>query len=93
MSSLARRVLLWIGDKAAGEVTSADLHFVLRRIWHNRPESARSVRQRIHAVEVAASPAVKLAFEFLVLTAPRSGEVRGAVNFARHRSTSSQLRT
>ena len=126
MSSLARHVLPYIGDKPAGEVTSADLHFVLRRIWHNRPETARRVRQRIHAVmewaialhlrddnpcdrlgkalgaqqdlvqhmralphgEVAAAigavqasgatPAVKLAFEFLVLTAARSGEVRGA---------------
>ena len=126
MSSLERHVLPYIGDKPAGEVTSADLHFVLRRIWHSRPETARRVRQRIHAVmewaialhlrednpcdrlgkvlgaqqdlvqhmravphgEVAtairavngsgATPAVKLTFEFLVLTAARSGEVRGA---------------
>ena len=126
MSSLARHVLPYIGDKPVGAVTSADLHFVLRRIWHSRPETARRVRQRIHAVmewaiamhlrddnpcerlgktlgaqqdlrqhmraiphgEVAAAvravngsaatPAVKLTFEFLVLTAARTGEVRGA---------------
>ena len=126
MSSLERHVVPYIGDKPVGQVTSADLHFVLRRIWHSRPETARRVRQRIHAVmewaialhlrddnpcdrlgkalgaqqdqvqhmralphgEVAAAigavrasaatPAVKLAFEFLVLTAARSGEVRGA---------------
>ena len=126
MSSLERHVLPHIGRKPVGEVTSADLHFVLRRIWHSRPATARRVRQRIHAVmewaialhlrddnpcdrlgkalgaqqdqvqhmralphgEVAAAigavqasaatPVVKLVFEFLVLTAARSGEVRGA---------------
>ena len=126
MSSLARHVLPDIGDKPVRDVTSADLLYTLRKIWHARPETARRVRQRISAVmewaiamhlrdddpcdrlgkvlgpqqdlvqhmralphgEVAAAvaavhasgatPAVKLAFEFLVLTAARSGEVRGA---------------
>ena len=126
MSSLARHVLPYIGDKPVCDVTSADLLYTLRKIWHARPETARRVRQRISAVmewaiamhlrdddpcdrlgkvlgpqqdlvqhmravphaEVSAAilavngsgatPAVKLAFEFLVLTAARSGEVRGA---------------
>ena len=125
MSSLTRHVFPYIGDKPVRDVTSADLLYALRRIWHSRPETARRVRQRISAVmewaiamhlrdddpcdrlgkvlgsqqdlvqhmralphtEVAAAikavhgsgatPAVKLAFEFLVLTAARSGEVRG----------------
>ena len=50
MSSLARHVLPYIGDRRVGEVTSADVHFVLRRIWHSKPETARRLRQRIHAV-------------------------------------------
>ena len=107
------------------EVTTADVLTVLTAIWHDKPETARRVRQRIGAVmkwavakgyrqdnpagdalaqalprhtvvrrhlralphgEVAgaiqavrasrASAPVKLAFEFLVLTAARSGEVR-----------------
>ena len=126
MSSLTRHVLPYIGDKLVCDVTSADLLYALRRIWHSRPETARRVRQRISAVmewamamhlreddpcdklavvlgpqqkvvehmralphdKVAAAikavkasgatPAIKLAFEFLVLTAARSGEVRGA---------------
>ena len=109
-----------------GDVTSADVIETLQRLWHVRPQTARRLRQRIHAVmewavavelrtdnpcdrigpvlgrqqasvhhmralphaKVAAAiatvwasgatPAVKLAFEFLVLTATRSGEVRGA---------------
>ena len=109
-----------------GDVTSADVIETLQRLWHVRPQTARRLRQRIHAVmewavavelrtdnpcdrigsvlgrqqasvhhmralphaKVAAAiatvwasgatPAVKLAFEFLVLTAARSGEVRGA---------------
>ena len=108
------------------EVTSADVVETLRKVWHERPATARRVRQRISTVmeyvvamdyrddnpcsrigpvlgpqqdlvqhmralphrDVAATvgavrssgaaPAVKLAFEFLVLTAARSGEVRGA---------------
>ena len=96
MSSLTRHVLPHIGDQAVCDVDSADLLFVLRRIWHSRPETARRVRQRISAVMewaiamhlrdddpcdrlgAGATLAVKLAFEFLVLTAARSGEVRGA---------------
>ena len=107
------------------EVSTADVLTVLTAIWHDKPETARRVRQRIGAVmkwavakgyrqdnpagdalaqalprhtvvrrhqralphgEVAsairavrasrASAPVKLAFEFLVLTAARSGEVR-----------------
>ena len=114
-----------IGDKLVCEVTSADVLEILAPIWHEKPETARRVRQRISAVmkwavamqyrpdnpagdalgqalgrqqavirhmpalphgEVAAAVAAvrasrawiatKLAFEFLVLTAARSGEVR-----------------
>ena len=114
-----------IGDKLVSEVTSADVLEILTPIWHEKPETARRVRQRVSAVmkwavamqhradnpagdalgqalgrqqavirhmpalphgEVAAAVAAvrasrawiatKLAFEFLVLTAARSGEVR-----------------
>ena len=114
-----------IGGKLVSDVTSADLLQVLAPIWHDKPEMARRVRQRISAVmkwavamqhrfdnpagdplgealgrqqavvrhmpalphgEVADAVATvrgsrawtgaKLAFEFLVLTAARSAEVR-----------------
>ena len=114
-----------IGDKPVCDVTSADVLQILTPIWHDKPETARRVRQRISAVmkwavamqhrsdnpagdavgqalgrqhavvrhmravphgEVAGAVAAvrasqawsgtKLAFEFLVLTAARSGEVR-----------------
>ncbi len=116
-----------IGRKLVSEITSADLLRVLTPIWHDKPETARRVWQRISAVmkwavamqhrpdnpagdalgqalgrqqtvvrhmpalphgnvaaaikAVRASRAwtgTKLAFHFLVLTAARSGEVRGA---------------
>ena len=124
-SSLRKYAFPDIGDKLVSDVTSADLMQLLTPIWHNKPETARRVRQRIGAVmkwavamqhrpdnpagevlgqalgrqqdvvqhmtalpydEVADAVAVvrasqawigtKLAFEFLVLTAARSGEVR-----------------
>ena len=126
MSSLRRYVLPDLGRMPVSEISSAEVLDTLRRIWHERPETARRIRQRISAVtdwaiamqfrtdnpcdrlgpvlgpqqdlvqhmralphaEVAgairgmwgsgATDAVKLAFEFLVLTAARSGEVRGA---------------
>ena len=126
MSSLRRHVLPDLGRMPVSEISSAEVLDTLRRIWHERPETARRVRQRISAVmdwaiamqfrtdnpcdrlgpvlgpqqdlvqhmralphaEVSgairlmwgsgATDAVKLAFEFLVLTAARSGEVRGA---------------
>ena len=126
MSSLRRHVLPDLGRMPVSEISSAEVLDTLRRIWHERPETARRVRQRISAVmdwaiamqfrtdnpcdrlgpvlgpqqdlvqhmralphaEAAgaigsmwgsgATDAVKLAFEFLVLTAARSGEVRGA---------------
>ena len=114
-----------LGSLPVSEVTTTDVLTVLTAIWHDKPETARRVRQRIGAVmkwavakgyrqdnpagdalaqalprhtvarrhlralphgEVAgaiqavrasrASAPVKLAFEFLVLTAARSGEVR-----------------
>ena len=114
-----------IGKKLVSEVTSADVLEILTPIWHDKPETARRVRQRISAVmkwavamqhradnpagdalgqalgrqqavvrhmaalphgDVASAVAAirasrawigtKLAFEFLVLTAARSGEVR-----------------
>ena len=114
-----------IGETAVAEVTSADVLQILTPIWHEKPETARRVRQRISAVmkwavamqyrpdnpagdalgqalgrqqvvvehqralphaEVAGAVATvqasqawwatKVAFEFLVVTAARSGEVR-----------------
>ena len=126
-ASMEHYVVPRIGRMAVCDVASADVLAILSPIWHDRPETARRVRQRINAVmewaavmefrtdnpcdrigavlgpqravvqhvpsvphgEVAsairavqasrARPAVKLALEFLVLTAVRSGEVRGAV--------------
>ncbi len=114
-----------IGGLPVSEVTTADVLAILTPIWHDKPETARRVRQRIGAVmkwavamghrqdnpagdalgqaigrqqavvqhmralshgSVAdalatvrvsqASVTTKRAFEFLVLTAARSGEVR-----------------
>ena len=116
-----------LGDQFVQTITTADGLAVVTPIWHQKPETARRVRQRIGAVmqwavaqgfradnpagnmlsqalgrqadvpqpmralphrEVAAAIhtvqdsqaglSTKLAFEFLVLTAARSGEVRWA---------------
>ena len=123
-ASLERFVFPRFGERPVSEISSADVLGVLAPIWHEKPETARRVRQRIGAVmqwavameyradnpcdrvaatlgrqrdvvrhmralphaEVAsavatvrasrATTAAKLAFEFLVLTAARSGEVR-----------------
>ncbi len=124
-SSLRQYVFPRLGRCSVSDVTTADVMSVLTRIWHEKPETARRVRQRIGAVmkwavaqglrqdnpagdaigaalprhagikchqralphsQVAdaieavraseASMTAKLAFEFLVLTACRSGEVR-----------------
>ncbi len=124
-STLATYAFPRIGAMPVSEVTTAEVLEVLEPIWHEKPETARRVRQRIGAVmkwavaqgyrgdnpageaiahalprhskvrahmralphaKVAgaieavrasdASMSVKLAFEFLVLTASRSGEVR-----------------
>ena len=115
-----------LGKRPVSDIHTADVLNVLSAIWHDKPETARRVRQRLStvmkwavaqgyrpdnpagdaigtvlpkhkgtgkrhhralpygevagAIELActsgASMAVKLAFEFLVLTAARSGEVR-----------------
>jgi len=126
LSSMERFAFPRLGKLPVSEVTSADVVETLRTVWHERPATARRVRQRISTVmeyavalnyrddnpcsrigpvlgpqqdlvqhmralphrDVAAvvekvrasgaAPVVKLAFEFLVLTAARSGEVRGA---------------
>ncbi|MCY4027873.1 MAG: tyrosine-type recombinase/integrase [Acidobacteria bacterium] len=126
LSSMERFAFPRLGKLPVSEVTSADVVETLRTVWHERPATARRVRQRISTVmeyavalnyrddnpcsrigpvlgpqqdlvqhmralphrdaaavvaKVRASkvfPTVKLAFEFLVLTAARSGEVRGA---------------
>ena len=114
-----------IGALPVSEVTTADVLAILTPIWHDKPETARRVRQRIGAVmkwavamgyrpdnpagdalgqalgrqrarrpahagaaprlgggrprdraSLQASVPTKRAFEFLVLTAARSGEVR-----------------
>ena len=93
LGSLERHVLPHIGKMPIAEVTSADVIGILAPIWHEKAPTARKLRQRIRAIlEWAVAmdlrpdnpcdrigPVVKLAFEFLVLTATRSGEVRGAV--------------
>ena len=124
LQSLERYVFPSIGSRPVSEVSSADVLAVLTPIWHVKPDTARRLRQRIHAVlewsiamehrtnnpcdrvgpvlgpqrdtvrhmralphrDVAAAlltvrasrstQAVRLAFEFLVLTAARSAEVR-----------------
>ncbi len=124
LQSLERYVFPRIGSRPVSEVSSADVLAVLTPIWHVKSDTARRLRQRIHAVlewsiamehrtdnpcdrigpvlgpqrdivrhmralphrDVAAAVetvrasrstrAVKLAFEFLVVTATRSGEVR-----------------
>ena len=126
LSSMERFAFPRLGKLPVAEVASADVVEALRKVWHERPATARRVRQRISTVmewavalnyrddnpcsrigpvlgpqqdlvqhmpalphrDVAAvvetvrasgaAPVVKLAFEFLVLTAARSGEVRGA---------------
>ena len=115
-----------LGKRPVSNIDTADVLSVLMPIWHEKPETARRVRQRISTVmkwavaqgfrqdnpggdaigavlpkqkskgmghhkalphgEVAGAikavrasgsgAAVKLAFEFLILTAARSGEVR-----------------
>lgn len=115
-----------LGKRPVDAIDAADMLAVLKPIWHEKPETARRVRQRIGAVlksamalghradnpagdalnapkrnsgakqhhralphrEVAAAveavrasragTAVKLAVEFLILTAARSGAVRRA---------------
>ena len=124
LSSLERYAFPCIGSRPVSEVSSADGLEILTPIWHAKAQTARRVRQRIHAVmewavamelrsgnpcdrigpvlgpqkapvahmraiphqDVAAAidavrasgaaSVVKLAFELLVLTATRSGEVR-----------------
>ena len=124
-ATLRAYVFPHIGARPVSDVTTADVLTVITPIWHDKPETARRVRQRVGAVmkwavakgfrqdnpagdaigqalprqasvtrhmravphgEVAeaiaavrgskASVVVRLAFEFLVLTAGRSGEVR-----------------
>ena len=124
LHSLESYVFPHIGSRPVSEVSSADVLAVLTPIWHVKARTARTLRQRIHAVlewsiamehrtdnpcdrvgpvlgpqrdvvrhmralphrDVAAAVekvrasrstrAVKLSFEFLVVTAARSGEVR-----------------
>ena len=126
MVSLGRYAFPHIGRLPVSDVTSADVIEILAPIWHEKPPTARKLRQRIRAVlewavamefridnpcdrvgsvlgtqdavvrhmralphrEVAAAvrkvrasntaPVTRLAFEFLVLTAARWGEVRWA---------------
>lgn len=127
LSTLERFAFPLLGNRLVDQVDSADVLRVLRPIWHEKPETARRVRQRIRAVfdwtkgaghrlgdnpvdglnrvlpqqtdEVqhfaampyADAPAFlqrlrasdagevpKLAFELLILTAARTGEVVGA---------------
>lgn len=127
LSTLERFAFPHLGNRPVDDVESADVLRVLTPIWHEKPETARRVRQRIRAVfdwakgaghrlgdnpvdglsrvllrqtdevqhfaampyaEVAdflrrlrdsdAGEIPKLAFEFTILTAARTGEVVGA---------------
>ena len=124
-TTLRQYVCPRLGGQLVHTITTADVLAVLTPIWHEKPETARRVRQRIGAImkwavaqgyradnpagdmlgqalgrqagvtqhmqalphrEVSAAihavqdshsdMSTKLAFEFLVLTAARSGEVR-----------------
>ena len=70
VSSLRVYAFPQLGHRPVGEITTADILAVLTPIWHDKQVTARRVRKS-HAYS-----ATKLAFEFLVLTAARSGEVR-----------------
>ncbi len=125
-ATLRTYVYTRLGKRPVSDIDTADVLNVLMPIWHEKPETARRVRQRISTImkwavaqgfkqdnpcgdaigavlpkqngkgklhhqalphsEVAGAikavrtsgsgAAVKLAFEFLILTAARSGEVR-----------------
>ena len=125
-ASLQRYVFPRCGERPVSEIATADVLEILAPIWHDKPETARRVLQRVSTVmqwavamefrtdnpcdriratlgrqrdvvqhmpalshrDVSAAletvrasratTAAKLAFEFLVLTAARSGEVRMA---------------
>ena len=129
ITTLEQFVFPRIGARSVAEVEAVDVLAVLSPIWHDKPETARRVRQRIgvvlkwavarglrvdnpveavgqalprhDAARVRPLPAlpycevtqairlvrvadtttvvVKLAFEFMVVCAARSGEVRGAM--------------
>ena len=49
-ATLEQYVYPRIGQRPVSEVTAADVLAVLNPIWHNKPETARRVRQRIGAV-------------------------------------------
>ena len=50
LHSLQRYALPRIGTRPVSEVSSADVLAVLTPIWHVKPDTARRVRQRIHAI-------------------------------------------
>ncbi len=50
LHSLERYVFPHIGSRLVSEVSSADVLAVLTPIWHVKPDTARRLRQRIHAV-------------------------------------------
>lgn len=128
LSTLEQYVFPHIGDTPVAEVTPREILAILQPIWHEKPETAGRVLQRMRAIFDAAifrqvrtkadpttgvssalgplrrdvqhhdalpyedvpafitdlragpaKPITRLALEFLVLTAVRSGEVRGAV--------------
>ena len=67
------------GDNPAGDAIAAALPKVVDKRRHFRAIHHTKAGDAIQAIRVSqTSPAARLAFEFLVLTAARSGEVRGA---------------
>ena len=49
-SSLRRYVFPYFGDRPVGEIGTSEVLKALEPIWHEKPETARRVRQRIGAV-------------------------------------------
>ena len=88
-------VLEWVialdirNEKPCDRVTDASARSANDIVTHRPALPHRDVAAAIKTIRAGwAQPAVKLAFEFLVLTATRSGEVRGAqwaeINKAEH---------
>ena len=50
LRSLGRYAFPRIGSRPVSEVNSADVLEILTPIWHEKPETARAVRQRIRSV-------------------------------------------
>ena len=83
----AAQALGHVDVNAAGEVIDAALPKTPKTREHRRALPYAEVPAALAAVEASgAGPAVKAAIRFIVLTAVRSGEARGATSTSRRRS-------